>query len=88
MITTAETAELVAKYGRKKGDTASPEVQVALITRRINNLAPHFEKNPYDYNSNRGLMKLVGQRKRLLRFLAEQDDTRYQEVIKSLGLRK
>lgn len=80
--------ETVQKYALKKGDTGSPEVQVALLTDRIKTLSPHLEKNKHDYSSMRGLMKMIGQRKSLLKYLARVDEKRYQKLINSLGLRK
>lgn len=92
MITKAETAQLVKEIGSEFGngptDTGSTAVQVALLTTRINNLAPHFEKNKHDYHSNRGLLKMIGQRKRLLSYLQINDEAKYQKLIKKLGLRK
>jgi small subunit ribosomal protein S15 len=84
-------AATIAKFGRgtnKSTDTGSPEVQVALITQRINELNQHFAKFPKDHHSNRGLLKLVGQRKRLLNYLKGNEPTRYNSLITALGLRK
>jgi small subunit ribosomal protein S15 len=92
MITYAETKKIVAEFGKEFGkndkDSGCTAVQVALITTRINNLAPHFAVNKHDYSGNRGLMQLIGQRKRLLSYLAKTDETKYQGLIKKLGLRK
>lgn len=92
MITTAESKKIVAEFGKEFGssekDSGCTAVQVALITARINNLAPHFENNKHDYSGNRGLLKLIGQRKRLLAYIAKNDDQKYQALIKKLGLRK
>jgi len=82
-----EKAEIVGKYATKEGDTGSPEVQVALLTKRINQLTEHFAVHKKDHHSRRGLLKLVGQRRRLLRFLKRKDDARYATLIQSLGLR-
>ena len=92
MITLEESKKIVAEFGREFGssdkDSGCTAVQVALITTRISNLAPHFAKNKHDYSGNRGLLKLIGQRKRLLAYLARTDEKKYQGVIKKLGLRK
>jgi small subunit ribosomal protein S15 len=92
MITKEETSEIVkefgAKFGKSENDSGSAAVQVALLTRRIKNLMPHFEKNIHDYHSNRGLLKLIGQRKSLLKYVQRKDKDKYQGLIKSLGLRK
>lgn len=88
MITAQETKEITEKFGKNAQDTGSTAVQVALITRRIENLRPHFEKHIHDFHSNRGLLKLVGQRRRLLRYLQNTDFTAYTQLIKDLGLRK
>lgn len=81
-------SELVEKYGRHEGDTGSPEVQVALLTERINHLTEHFKVHKKDHHSRRGLLKLVGQRRRMLDYLKSKDVQRYRAVITSLGLRK
>ncbi len=92
MITKAETAQLVKEVGTEFGtgpnDTGSTAVQIALLTTRINNLAPHFAKNKHDYHSNRGLLKMIGQRKRHLSYLQSTDEAKYQKLIKKLNLRK
>lgn len=92
MITTEVSKKIVAEFGKEFGssdkDSGCIAVQVALITTRINNLAPHFEAHKHDYSGNRGLLKLIGQRKRLLAYLAKTDEKKYQAVIKKLGLRK
>lgn len=80
--------EIIAKYARQQGDTGSPEVQVALITERISYLTEHFKKHAKDHHSRRGLLKLVGQRRRLLDYLKRMDLQRYRSLIESLGLRK
>lgn len=81
-------AELISQFKRDEADTGSPEVQVALLTERINTLQPHFAEHKHDHHSRRGLLKLVGQRRRLLGYLRKKDVARYQELIKALGLRK
>ena len=84
----ATTLEIIKKYGRSEGDTGSPEVQVALLTERINSLQEHFKVHKKDHHSRRGLLKMVGQRRGLLNYLAEQDIERYRTLIKELGLRR
>lgn len=81
-------AELVQTYGASKANTGKTEVQVALLTHRINDLNQHFEKFPKDYHSRLGLMRLVGTRRRLLKYLRQENPTRYTEALKSLNLRK
>lgn len=88
MITKQRKAELVKEFGRKEGDTGCTEVQVALLTERINQLNAHLEKNPLDHHSRRGLLMMVGQRKQLLRYFEENNLEGYRELIKKLGLRK
>lgn len=88
MITKEKKAEVVAKFARGTADTGSPEVQVALMTERINDLNPHFQKHKKDHHSRRGLLKLVGQRRRLLDYLRVRDLERYKVLIKDLGIRK
>lgn len=81
-------AEIVAKFQRSEGDTGSPEVQVALLTERINELQGHFKDHKQDHQSRRGLLKLVGQRRRLLAYLRKKDVERYRVLIGELKLRK
>jgi small subunit ribosomal protein S15 len=81
-------SELIAEYRRGEGDTGSPEVQVALLTERINHLTEHFKVHKKDHHSRRGLLKMVGQRRRLLKYLQQTDNERYRELINRLGLRK
>lgn len=88
MITTEMKKQIVAEYGLKEGDTGSPEVQVALLTARINDLNEHFKKHPNDFHSRRGLLKMVGQRRNLLAYLKSKDIERYRTLIEKLGLRK
>lgn len=88
MITTEMKKEIVEKYGRSEGDTGSPEVQVALLTARINDLNEHFKAHPKDHHSRRGLLKMVGQRRNLLAYLKSKDIDRYRTLIEKLGLRK
>jgi small subunit ribosomal protein S15 len=80
--------EIVEKFRRHESDTGSPEVQIALLTERINQLTQHFEVHKKDHHSRRGLMKLVGQRRRLLDYLKSRDIERYRSLIQELGLRK
>ena len=80
--------EVITQYAVKDGDTGSPEVQVALLTERIRDLNGHLARFPKDNHSRRGLLKLVGQRRRLLAYLIKKDATRYRAVIGSLGLRR
>ena len=80
--------EVITEYAVKDGDTGSPEVQVALLTERIRDLNGHLARFPKDHHSRRGLLKLVGQRRRLLAYLIKKDATRYRAVIGSLGLRR
>lgn len=80
--------ELIAKYSIHENDTGSPEVQIALLTNRINYLTEHFKVHTKDYHSRRGLLKLVGHRRRLLNYLVKKDINRYQNIIQKLGLRK
>ncbi len=78
----------IEEFQRSPNDTGSPEVQVALLTDRINSLSEHLKVHPKDLHSRRGLMQMVGQRRRLLRYLQRQDPQRYREVLERLGLRK
>ena len=87
-ITQQEKAELVKKYGRGENDTGSAEVQVAILTTRINNLTEHLKTHKKDFHSRRGLLVMVGQRRRLLDYLNSNSNERYAELIKSLGLRR
>ncbi len=88
MITSQQKAELAAKYGKDANDTGSPEVQIAILTARINDLNEHFKVHPNDYHSRRGLLKMVGQRRNLLAYLKGKDIERYRTLIQQLGLRK
>ena len=87
-ITQQEKAELVKKYGRGENDTGSTEVQVAILTTRINNLTEHLKTHKKDFHSRRGLLVMVGLRRRLLDYLHSNSNERYAELIKSLGLRR
>ena len=88
MISKEKKAEIIAAYGRKPGDTGSPEVQIAVLTARIQELTDHLKSNPKDHHSRRGLLKMVGQRRGLLAYLKEKDIERYRSLIERLGLRK
>lgn len=80
--------DIIDKFKLHKGDTGSTEVQIALLTDRINQLTEHMAANRHDYSSQRGLLKLVGRRRRLLAYLSKEDVNRYQGLITKLGLRK
>ncbi len=88
MITKEKKAEIIASYGRTAGDTGSPEVQIALLTERINSLTEHLKTNQKDHHSRRGLLKMVGQRRGLLEYLKKKDIEGYRALIEKLGLRK
>lgn len=79
---------VVEKHRRGKADTGSPEVQIALLSERINSLSPHFEANKKDHHSRRGLLKMVNQRRKLLDYLKQSDQDRYSKLITDLGLRR
>ena len=87
-ITPERKQELIREYARSEGDTGSPEVQVAILTERINNLTEHFKQHHKDNHSRRGLLKLVSQRRKLLDYLKRKDESRYQDLIQKLGLRR
>tara|TARA_B100001989_G_scaffold68854_1_gene46778 strand:+ start:197 stop:466 length:270 start_codon:yes stop_codon:yes gene_type:complete len=87
-MTAADKQAIMEKFARSEGDTGSPEVQVALLTERIRYLTEHFQTHKKDHASRRGLLKLVGQRRRLLKYMKNQDVERYQNTIKALGLRR
>ena len=80
--------QIVAEYGTTEGDTGSPEVQVALLTKRINDLTEHLRMHKHDHHSRRGMYQLVGKRRRLLKYLATKDIERYRSLIERLGLRR
>lgn len=88
MVSAEQKKEIIEKYGRGANDTGSPEVQIALLTARINDLQGHFKDHPKDHHSKRGLLKLVGQRRNMLAYLKKIDIERYRSLIESLGLRK
>lgn len=87
-ITSERKAALIAEYARTKGDTGSPEVQVAILSERISNLTKHFKTNKKDNHSRRGLLAMVSLRRRQLDYLKKKDEARYQALIKKLGLRR
>tara|TARA_A100001037_G_C14930839_1_gene535970 strand:- start:386 stop:655 length:270 start_codon:yes stop_codon:yes gene_type:complete len=87
-ITAERKAELMSEFGKTAGDTGSPEVQVAILTERINNLTGHFKTHQKDRHSRRGLLKMVSRRRSLLDYLKREDTERYTNVIRRLGLRK
>ena len=88
MISKEKKQAVIAEYARSEGDTGSPEVQIAVLTARIQELTEHMKNNPKDFHSNRGLLKLVGQRRGLLAYLKNTDIERYRALIEKLGLRK
>ena len=88
MISKESKAEIIAKYKRDEKDTGSPEVQIALLTERINELTEHLKVHVKDNHSRRGLLKMVGKRRNLLNYLAKKDVNRYREIVAKLGLRK
>ena len=83
-----EKTEIITKFARHEGDTGSPEVQIAVLTSRINNLPEHLRNNNKDHHSRRGLLKMVGQRRSLLNYLQKIDIERYRAIVAELGLRK
>jgi small subunit ribosomal protein S15 len=87
-LTAEKKQELITKYGRSDGDTGSAEVQVALLTERINELTEHLRGHKKDHHSRRGLLMLVGKRRRLLRYLERSDVDRYRTLVGDLGLRR
>jgi small subunit ribosomal protein S15 len=88
MITKEKKTAIMNEYARTPGDTGSPEVQVAVLTARINELTEHLKANPKDNHSRRGMLKMIGQRRGLLDYLADKDINRYRALIEKLGLRK
>ena len=87
-ITNEKKAELIKEFATKEGDTGSPEVQVAILSERINNLTEHMKEHKKDFISRRGLLIMVSQRRRLLDYVKKQNVARYEDLIKRLGLRK
>lgn len=88
MLATDRKQEIIGKFQKHEGDTGSPEVQIALLSERITYLTEHFRTHKKDHHSRRGLLKIVGQRRRLLDYLKKTDVERYQVVIKELGIRR
>ncbi len=88
MLTKETKQEIITKYGVHEGDTGSPEVQIALLTARITYLTEHLKEHKKDHHSRRGLLKMVGQRRRLLSYLSKKNINRYREIIAQLNLRK
>ena len=88
MLTAASRQEIVRDYARHEGDTGSPEVQIALLTQRIRHLTEHLREHKHDFATRRGLLKLVGRRRRQLRYLSNVDVDRYHAVLARLGLRR
>ncbi|MGE4545720.1 MAG: 30S ribosomal protein S15 [Pedobacter sp.] len=88
MLATDKKQELIEQYKRHEGDTGSPEVQIALLSERITYLTEHFRTHKKDHHSRRGLLKIVGQRRRLLDYLKRNDVERYRTIIQSLGIRR
>ena len=87
-ITPEAKAQVIKDFGTKDGDTGSPEVQVAILSERISNLTEHLKEHKKDFHSRRGLLMMVGQRRRLLDYLKRKDQSRYEKLIASLGLRR
>jgi len=87
-MTRTEKTEIIKKYAHHEGDTGSPEVQIAILTKRINDLTEHLRENKKDHHSRRGLLKMVGQRRNLLNYLIKVDIERYRSIIAELGIRK
>ncbi|WP_225071429.1 30S ribosomal protein S15 [Desulfuromonas sp. CSMB_57] len=88
MLATEKKQEIIKQFERHEGDTGSPEVQIALLSERITYLTEHFRTHKKDHHSRRGLLKIVGQRRRLLDYLKNKDVERYRAIIKSLGIRR
>ena len=88
MITKEQKAEIIQKFGKSDSDTGTPEVQIAIFTQRISVLTDHLKDHPKDHSTRRGLLKLVGKRRRLLNYLMETDIERYRTIIQELNIRK
>lgn len=88
MISKEKKAAIIAEYGRKEGDTGSPEVQIAILTARIAELTAHLQENPKDFHSRRGMYQMIGQRRGLLNYLKKNDIEGYRTLIARLGIRK
>ena len=87
-MTQEEKQAIIKEYATHEGDTGSPEVQIAILTNRINSLTEHLKKNPHDHHSRRGLLQMVGKRRNLLAYLTKIDIERYRSIIAQLGIRK
>ena len=88
MLTKQEKQAIMKEYATKEGDTGSPEVQIAILTKRINDLTEHLKTHKKDHHSRRGLLKMVGQRRNLLNYVMKKDIERYRSIIARLGIRK
>ena len=88
MLLPEEKTAIMAEYATHEGDTGSPEVQIAVLTKRINDLTEHLKTHKKDHHSRRGLLKMVGHRRNLLNYLAKKDINRYRAIVEKLGLRK
>ncbi len=87
-LDSATKSAIIAEYGTKPGDTGSPEVQIAMLSKRISDLTEHLKAHKHDHHSRRGLLILVGQRRRLLQYLVKTDINRYRSIIERLGIRR
>ena len=88
MLTPEKKKDIIVKFQQHEGDTGSPEVQIAILTTRINELTEHFKTHKKDHHSRRGLLKLVGQRRALLNYLKKNDVNRYRTIVSELGMRR
>ncbi len=88
MLTPEKKKDIIVKYQQHEGDTGSPEVQIAILTTRINELTEHFKTHKKDHHSRRGLLKLVGRRRALLNYLKNNDVNRYRKIVSDLGMRR
>ena len=87
-LTPAEKKEIIAKFGASASDTGSPEAQIALLSKRVDEITHHLQTNPHDHHNRRGLLLLVGRRRRILQYLAKVDIERYRAIIDKLGIRR
>lgn len=87
-LTKEQKNQIITKYGSSENDSGKTDVQIALLTENINQLTPHFDKHKKDHHSRRGLLKMVGKRRRLLDYLAKKNITRYRSLIQELGIRR
>ena len=88
MMMKEQKQEIITTYATHEGDTGSPEVQIAILTKRINDLTEHLKSNPKDHHSRRGMFKMIGNRRNLLNYLQKKDIERYRAIVEKLGLRK